>query len=129
MFVSLRCTLLTHLFTAISVVGFVRLVTAELQVGVAAVDLYEKPRHPYTVGLFRSLPDLARPGERLHTIEGTVPNPLEFPSGCKFNNRCPFVTDHCIEHEPPLRPVTEGHEAACWLLDPDGPMYDPDKVR
>jgi oligopeptide/dipeptide ABC transporter ATP-binding protein len=67
--------------------------------------------------------------ERLETIEGTVPNPLEFPIGCKFHNRCQFAKEHCVEHEPPLKPVAERHWAACWLLDPDGPMYDPDKVR
>jgi peptide/nickel transport system ATP-binding protein len=66
--------------------------------------------------------------ERLETIEGTVPNPLEFPSGCKFHDRCPFATDHCTSNEPELREVEEGHRASCWLLDPDGPMYDPGKV-
>ncbi|MHC4960249.1 MAG: ABC transporter ATP-binding protein [Planctomycetota bacterium] len=93
-----------------------------------AAELYHHPRHPYTRGLFHSIPAVEGGHDRLPTIEGTVPNPLEFPSGCKFNNRCPFVQQHCIDQEPPLREVDPGHEAACWLLDPDGPMYDPDKV-
>jgi len=95
----------------------------------SAVDLFGKPRHPYTCGLFRSIPAIAGDrAERLETIRGTVPNPLDFPPGCKFNNRCPFSTAHCEEHEPPLIEVGPGHVAACWLHDPDSPMYDPDKV-
>jgi len=94
----------------------------------SAVDLFGNPRHPYTRGLFRSIPSVDGGVERLETIEGTVPNPLEFPAGCKFNNRCAFATEHCVQHEPGLREVSEGHLAACWLLDPDSPMYDPDKV-
>jgi peptide/nickel transport system ATP-binding protein/oligopeptide transport system ATP-binding protein len=90
--------------------------------------LFARPLHPYTQGLFRSIPSLAKGHGRLQTIEGTVPNPLEFPVGCKFHNRCPFATDHCVAHEPPLREVEEAHFAACWLLDPEGPMYDPKKV-
>ena len=94
-----------------------------------AADVFRQPLHPYTAGLLRSVPRLDQPrGARLETIEGTVPNPLDFPEGCKFHNRCAFATDHCIAHEPPLRRIDDGHEAACWLLDPDGPMYDPDKV-
>ena len=62
------------------------------------------------------------------TIEGAVPNPLEFPSGCKFHPRCPFSTDHCELHEPELLDLGGGHLSACWLTDPSGPMYDPEKV-
>jgi len=91
-------------------------------------ELFGNPRHPYTKGLFRSIPSIAGGHDRLETIEGTVPNPLEFPIGCKFHNRCPFAEDHCVENEPPLLEVGEGHWAACWLHDPDGPMYDPGKV-
>jgi peptide/nickel transport system ATP-binding protein/oligopeptide transport system ATP-binding protein len=90
--------------------------------------LFARPRHPYTQGLFRSIPSMVGDRQRLETITGTVPNPLEFPIGCKFHNRCPFAQQHCIDHEPPLREIGPGHEAACWLLDPDGPMYDPDRV-
>jgi len=94
-----------------------------------AKELYANPLHPYTQGLFRSIPSVTGSHGRLQTIEGTVPNPLEFPEGCKFNNRCPFAQEHCVAYEPPLREVAERHWAACWLLDPDSPMYDPDKVR
>ena len=93
-----------------------------------AKELFANPKHPYTRGLFRSIPAMTGARERLETIEGTVPNPLEFPEGCKFNTRCAFSTEHCVAHEPPLKPVGDDHLAACWLLDPDSPMYDPDKV-
>jgi oligopeptide/dipeptide ABC transporter ATP-binding protein len=93
-----------------------------------AVELFGRPRHPYTRGLFRSIPAITGDVERLETIEGTVPNPLEFPDGCKFHDRCPFATEHCADNEPALREIEEGHHAACWLIDPTGPMYDPDKV-
>jgi peptide/nickel transport system ATP-binding protein/oligopeptide transport system ATP-binding protein len=93
-----------------------------------AKELFARPLHPYTQGLFQSIPSLAGGHGRLKTIEGTVPNPLEFPVGCKFHNRCPFAKPHCVDHEPPLREVSKGHHAACWLLDPSGPMYDPGKV-
>jgi len=91
-------------------------------------ELFARPRHPYTRGLFRSIPSIAGRTRRLETIEGTVPNPLEFPSGCKFHTRCRFATEHCKAHEPPLLEIAPGHETACWLLDPASPMYDPGKV-
>jgi oligopeptide/dipeptide ABC transporter ATP-binding protein len=52
-------------------------------------DLFDHPQHPYTEGLFRSVPRLGGHKERLDTIPGTVPNPARFPSGCKFHPRCP----------------------------------------
>ncbi|MCZ6573612.1 MAG: ABC transporter ATP-binding protein [Planctomycetota bacterium] len=91
-------------------------------------ELFGRPRHPYTRGLFRSIPAITGGHDRLQTIEGTVPNPLEFPSGCKFHPRCTFATDHCTKHEPELLDLGEGHLSACWLTDPSGPMYDPEKV-
>jgi oligopeptide/dipeptide ABC transporter ATP-binding protein len=51
-------------------------------------DLFDNPQHPYTEGLFRSVPKLQHHGERLETIPGTVPNPAKFPTGCKFHPRC-----------------------------------------
>jgi len=92
------------------------------------VSLFGRPRHPYTQGLFRSIPSVTGGHDRLETIEGSVPNPLEFPIGCKFHNRCPFAEEHCVANEPPLREIEPEHFAACWLLEPDGPMYDPEKI-
>jgi len=84
------------------------------------VDLFERPRHPYTIGLFRSLPDLAKPGERLATIPGIVPPANRFPSGCRFRTRCPIATAQCAELEPPLlvpKGASNGHTVACHRLE------------
>lgn len=75
-------------------------------------DIFERPHHPYTYGLLQSLPDRAAPGARLPTIEGTVPSPLNFPSGCRFRNRCESATQIC-ETEPPLINIGEKHQAWC----------------
>ncbi len=78
--------------------------------------LYDKPLHPYTQGLFRSLPRLGQKKERLETIPGNVPNPLAFPAGCKFHPRCPVGRDleKCRAAEPELREVAPKHWVACW---------------
>jgi len=78
--------------------------------------LFTQPLHPYTHGLFRSLPRLGEAAERLETIPGTVPNPLDFPGGCNFHPRCPIGRDklRCQAQEPSLREVRPGHWCACW---------------
>ncbi len=83
-----------------------------------AESLFSKPLHPYTQGLLKSLPVLGRTKEKLSTIEGTVPDPLSFPSGCKFHPRCPIGSDdkRCQAVEPELREVEAGHRAACWYV-------------
>jgi peptide/nickel transport system ATP-binding protein/oligopeptide transport system ATP-binding protein len=83
-------------------------------------DVFKDPLHPYTQGLFRSLPVLGKKVARLDVIQGTVPNPLEFPSGCKFHTRCPAAGDRCTREEPALAPVKPGHDAACWIHDAGG---------
>ncbi|MEW6212203.1 MAG: ABC transporter ATP-binding protein [Acidobacteriota bacterium] len=86
-------------------------------------DLFERPLHPYTRGLFRSLPSLAASSRMLEAIPGSVPSPLDFPSGCRFRTRCPMAEDRCKE-EPPLREVTQGHFAACHFAE-----YSESEVR
>ena len=82
-------------------------------------DLYAQPRHPYTIGLMRSLPDLAGPGERLYAIPGIVPSAFRFPSGCRYRTRCPIATERCAAEEPPLVPLegAPGHTVACHHLE------------
>lgn len=76
--------------------------------------LFERPRHPYTFGLFQSLPELhAADDARLREIPGTVPNPLRFPTGCKFHPRCFKASDECARVEPELVELEPGHELAC----------------
>jgi len=78
-------------------------------------DLYREPLHPYTVGLFRSLPRLEGGRKRLRVIPGTVPSPLDFPSGCKFHPRCPIAEEKCTTDEPELIDIKDGRRAACWF--------------
>jgi peptide/nickel transport system ATP-binding protein len=83
--------------------------------------LFEHPRHPYTHGLFRSLPMLNEKKARLAVIPGTVPSPLDFPSGCRFRTRCAMAQEIC-KQEPPLRQVVAGHSAACHFAEQVGEM-------
>ncbi|MBK6427941.1 MAG: ABC transporter ATP-binding protein [Blastocatellia bacterium] len=77
------------------------------------VDLFERPQHPYTRALFQSLPSLEHRGETLNVIPGNVPNPLEFPTGCRFRTRCTIVRAECASFEPELVEVAPGHKVAC----------------
>jgi len=76
--------------------------------------LFAAPRHHYTDGLLRSLPEMHRAGERrLREIPGTVPHPLRLPSGCRFRTRCPAATSRCAEVDPPLEGTADGRRLAC----------------
>ncbi len=77
-------------------------------------DIFARPRMPYTVGLLGSIPKLGEERERLRVIPGNVPNPSEFPSGCKFHPRCPVAIDRCKVENPPLTTIRPGHEVRCW---------------
>lgn len=79
--------------------------------------IFHNPLHPYTFGLLTSIPRLDVEIKRLNVIPGIVPNPLHFPTGCKFNPRCRFATNKCREEEPPLIKVEEGHLVRCWNID------------
>ena len=77
--------------------------------------LFQHPSHPYTQALLKSLP---RPGERqarLEAIPGTVPSPLQYPTGCHFSSRCTEALEQCPIQPPPTIQVGESHEAVCWL--------------
>jgi oligopeptide transport system ATP-binding protein len=79
-------------------------------------DLYEMPRHPYTLGLLGSLPriDMLR-DERLVSIEGMPPDLIALPEGCPFAARCQFVMDRCLHENPLLESIAPGHKIACWV--------------
>ena len=81
----------------------------------ATPALFARPAHPYTRGLFASIPRLEGSSGRLPSIAGTVPRPDQWPSGCRFNPRCPVVIARCREAQPPLEAVATGHLAACWV--------------
>jgi peptide/nickel transport system ATP-binding protein len=78
--------------------------------------LFAEPQHPYTIGLFGSIPRLDIEQERLAAIEGQVPNPAAPVSGCRFHPRCPFADARCAREEPPVVDVGGGHLAACWKV-------------
>ncbi len=84
----------------------------------ATVDqLFDKPLHPYAVGLMRSMPRLGPAvKDRLTPIEGAPPDLVSPPKGCRFAPRCPLAFERCIEM-PPLREVEPGHRVACWLVE------------
>ncbi|NBO38760.1 ABC transporter ATP-binding protein [bacterium] len=79
-----------------------------------AEQLFACPKHPYTLGLLESIPRLGERKERLKTIPGIVPSLGKFPQGCRFQDRCPFVTPECRSQEPTLRRLSDGSEVACF---------------
>ncbi|RWC86954.1 MAG: ABC transporter ATP-binding protein [Mesorhizobium sp.] len=87
-----------------------------LVVECAAVnDLYANPSHPYTRALLETLPRANMSGqERLKSVGGQPPHLTVFPTSCPFAPRCPHAFDRCLSERPPLMPVSQGHDAACW---------------
>jgi oligopeptide/dipeptide ABC transporter ATP-binding protein len=81
-----------------------------------ARELYARPRHPYTLGLLRSVPRLDEPRRaKLQPIEGQPPDLSRLPAGCPFAPRCTFVIERCRLEMPPLDPVGPEHVSACWV--------------
>jgi peptide/nickel transport system ATP-binding protein len=80
----------------------------------SAADIFNTAldHHPYTIGLFRAIPNLKNSSRRLLPIEGLMPDPTNLPPGCKFHPRCPDVTDECRVNRPPLRD-SGGHRIFC----------------
>ncbi len=82
----------------------------------SAAEIYARPRHPYTLGLLRSVPRLDRPRrERLDSIAGQPPDLARLPGGCSFRPRCRFAVRRCELEAPPLVEAEPGHLAACWV--------------
>jgi oligopeptide/dipeptide ABC transporter ATP-binding protein len=84
-----------------------------------ARELYARPRHPYTLGLLRSVPRLDEPRRaRLNPIDGQPPDLTRLPPGCAFIARCAYRVERCQREVPPLAPVeADGHVTACWETD------------
>lgn len=82
----------------------------------SVIEIFEQPRHPYTLGLLASLPKMSGQHKQpLSTIPGVVPSLHDLPSGCKFSNRCRQVMPICQHSEPELIPVNRQHYSRCWL--------------
>jgi peptide/nickel transport system ATP-binding protein len=79
-----------------------------------SAQLFSAPKHPYTIGLLNSIPKIDVDQDVLPTIEGSVPSILDLPKGCRFQNRCPLVTEECRQVEPKLKDMGEGRQVACF---------------
>lgn len=82
-----------------------------------ADDIFNHTMHPYTEGLFDSLPNLRERGEELIPIKGMMPNPMELPEGCVFAPRCPYATEKCNACAPERRQVSDTHVVWCHAYD------------
>ena len=82
-------------------------------------DIFQKTAHPYTEGLFNSIPKIGVRAEELEVIPGNVPNPKYMPKGCKFSDRCKYCFDKCLEEEPGFADLGNGHFSRCWRNFPD----------
>ena len=77
-------------------------------------QVYKNVLHPYTEGLFGSVPSLEANAQRLAAIEGMMPDPTALPKGCKFVDRCKYATDRCRTESPRLLEMEDGHKARCF---------------
>jgi len=80
-------------------------------------QIFNRPAHPYTEALLRSIPRLTDRRERLTAIEGQPPDMTSPPPGCAFHPRCPKAIERCQEQDPPIFEVAEDQRARCWLAD------------
>ena len=81
-----------------------------------AAELFADPRHPYTLGLLRSVPRMNQPrGERLVPIEGLPPDLINLPLGCPFAPRCSYAVNRSEDENPQLEAVGPNHRVACWV--------------
>lgn len=80
-------------------------------------DIFEHPTHPYTVGLLKSKPVIGKTdhNKRLYSIPGQVPNPIDMPDNCYFNERCSYCTEQCKKQIPELKEISKGHYVACLV--------------
>jgi len=77
--------------------------------------IFSNPIHPYTKGLFNSIPELTtKTKEEFSVLSGDVPDPIELPGGCFFHSRCKYAEDICLREKPELKKI-EGREVACHL--------------
>jgi oligopeptide/dipeptide ABC transporter ATP-binding protein len=88
-------------------------------------DLFRRPKHPYTTGLLASIPRIDRKRGGLHIIRGNVPNPSDFPTGCRFHPRCDFRQAICENEEPALRTLEDSRRLSCWM----GTEHDSGKLH
>lgn len=91
-------------------------------------DIFNRTAHPYTQGLFNSLPNLNRKEKRLKPIRGLMPDPAHLPEGCSFHPRCPYADEQCAGELPELKEIEEGHFCRCHHVNKGMPLYFPDEA-
>jgi peptide/nickel transport system ATP-binding protein/oligopeptide transport system ATP-binding protein len=79
-------------------------------------DIFSNAKHPYTLGLLNSIPDVDMKNKQLTVIPGTLPDPTAYVPGCRFFDRCPRSSEKCRQ-TPPEFPISETHSAACFHID------------
>lgn len=77
-------------------------------------EIFNETKHPYTIGLFNSIPDLESSSSRLNTIPGLMPNPADLPAGCRFHPRCKYATAQCTTESPIEERISATHTVRCW---------------
>lgn len=87
-------------------------------------DIFKETMHPYTEGLFNSLPNIRDRKAMLKPIKGLMPDPANLPQGCAFADRCDYATDECRKAVPPLESVSDTHKVACSAYKRPGFMID-----
>ncbi|MBO3284770.1 ABC transporter ATP-binding protein [Paenibacillus sp. FSL M8-0228] len=84
------------------------------------IELFKNPQHPYTQGLLKAKPVINQKMDRLYSIPGQVPNPIELGENCHFHDRCSHCMQICKDQAPPLNEKENGHKVACWLYEKEG---------
>ena len=77
-------------------------------------EVFKKMRHPYTIGLFQSIPSMTEDVSRLKPIDGLMPDPTCLPKGCSFSTRCPYATEKCFEEHPDMQALDGSHCVRCF---------------
>lgn len=90
------------------------------------IDIFKKTSHPYTTGLFESLPNINNRGEMLKPIEGLMPDPTNLPTGCAFHPRCKKAQDICSQQTPKVTKLSDSHYVCCLAYESDS-SYDNSK--
>ena len=86
-------------------------------------DIFDHTSHPYTEGLFNSIPRLGVRSQRLKPIEGLMPDPSDLPGGCYFSPRCPYAGEKCMKEHPPTVDIGGGHLVKCHRYTEGGPAH------
>lgn len=82
-----------------------------------ASRIFHNPKHPYTIGLMKAVPNLEGKKQKLLSIPGSPPDLIHPPSACRFAPRCPYATNKCLTESPLLEEVEPGHQSRCWYAE------------